>query len=290
MGLTLFLFPACTCAQTLYNQQIVTAIAIINQKGGVGKTTTAANLSAALAAAGKSVCMADLDPQGHLSLYFGHEVDHNHATLYDVLADDVAFADTLVPVRDKLFLSPSTTDLAAAETILAERDDRNLILQKSFALKPPTQDFVIFDCPPSLGLLTINTLSVADEIIIPLQPHFLALQGLAKLLKTIELVQQHLNPKLIVRGILFCMYETVTRLGRDVVEEVRDFFEASRNDDTPWAKARVFQSVIRRNIRLAEAPSHGKTIFEYDAKSNGANDYALLANELLNCYRPTEPS
>ena len=266
----------------------MTSIAIINQKGGVGKTTTAANLAAALAAAGKSVCMADLDPQGHLSLYFGHEVNHDHATLYDVLTDDVAFVDTLIPVRENLFLSPSTTDLAAAESILAERDDRNLILQKSFAAKPPTQDFILFDCPPSLGLLTINTLSVVDEIIIPIQPHFLALQGLAKLLKTIELVQQHLNPKLIVRGILFCMYETVTRLGRDVVDEVREFFDASRGGQSPWSNARVFQSVIRRNIRLAEAPSHGKTIFEYDAKSNGANDYALLANELLNCYPPAE--
>ncbi|MCD4823322.1 MAG: AAA family ATPase [Phycisphaerae bacterium] len=264
-------------------------VAVINQKGGVGKTTSVANLGAAIAMRGPDVCLMDIDPQAHLSLHYGLEPDETTATIFDVLAEESTLPNATKMLTPNLWLLPSTTDLAAAESTLAGHTQRNHLLQKSLTAQSLPHDFILIDCPPSLGLLTLNALVAADDVLIPLQPHFLALQGLAKLLETIQLVQQRVNPRLRVLGVLLCMYESVTKLGKDVVQEVRDFFEAARGTNTPYADARIFQTVIRRNIRLAECPSYGKTIFEYDARSNGATDYNALAGEFLACYGKTEP-
>ena len=265
-------------------------IAIINQKGGVGKTTTAANLGAALAGMGQRVCLIDLDPQGHLSLYFGFDPDDETLTSYDVLCDSVGFAECTTQLRDNLWLIPSTIDLAAAESELAPRENREQILANKMQADADQFDFVIIDCPPALGMLTLNSLAASDDIIIPLQPHFLAMQGLAKLLETIQLMQEHVNSKLRVMGILLCMFEAQMKLTKDVVSEVENFLLESHNQDTPWSQARIFNTVIRRNIRLAECPSYGQTIFEYDKRSNGALDYSKLAYEFLDIYYPPSPN
>jgi chromosome partitioning protein len=273
----------------------VHTIAVINQKGGVGKTTTVANVGAALATAGRDVALIDMDPQAHLTLHFGSEPTEQTATVYDVLTGESGFRAATQMLTPNLWLLPTTTDLAAAESTLAGQPDRNTRLRSAIQAGTLPHDILILDCPPSLGVLTLNALAAADEVIIPLQPHFLAMQGLAKLLETITLVQRRLNPSLRVLGVVLCMYETVTRLGRDVVEEVRGFLSSARGSDTPYADARVFETVVRRNIRLAECPSYGQTIFEYDSRSHGAADYAGLARELLgmlsarNAPAPTRP-
>ncbi|MCK5114323.1 MAG: ParA family protein [Phycisphaerae bacterium] len=259
-------------------------IVIINQKGGVGKTTTTANLSAGLARRGKDVCMLDLDPQSHLTLHYGVTPTSTTATIFDVLSGESDIDSTLQMLTGNLSIVPATTDLASAESELASVPGRNHLLRTALDKMKTRSDFVLIDCPPSLGLLTLNSLVSADEVIIPLQPHFLALQGLGKLLKTIELVQQRLNPSLKVSGVLLCMYESVTRLGRDVVADVKQFFEAARGSTKPWADAKIFETVIRRNIKLAECPSFGKTIFEYEPRSHGAQDYSDLADEFLARY------
>ena len=261
-------------------------ISIINQKGGVGKTTTAANLGAALAGMDQKVCLIDLDPQGHLSLYFGFEPDDSTLTAYDVLCEETGFFEGTTNLRENLWLLPSTIDLAAAESELANRESREQILRTKMNADREKFDFVIIDCPPALGMLTLNALAASDDIIIPLQPHFLAMQGLAKLLDTMSLMLEHVNPRLSVMGILLCMYEAQMKLTKDVVAEVSDFLQASAGSDCPWANARIFDTVIRRNVRLAECPSYGQTIFEYDKRSNGALDYSKLAYEFLDIYFP----
>ncbi len=270
----------------------VHTIAVINQKGGVGKTTTVANLGAALAARGCGVCLIDLDPQAHLTLHFDIEPGPETVSVYDILTGKAGFSDACVKIDEHLTVVPSVIDLAAAEVELAGTVGREQILRDSMAAQPQPFQLALIDCPPSLGLLTLNALAAADEVFIPLQPHFLALQGLGKLLETVSLVQRRINPNLRVGGVVLCLYETATRLAAEVVADLSGFFEANRGAKCPWADARIFSSVIRRNVKLAECPSHGMTIFQYDASSNGAADYKALADEFARFYPqlvPPEP-
>ena len=256
-------------------------IAVINQKGGVGKTTTAVNLSAALAEAGKRVCVMDLDPQAHASLHLGVSVVDQEINIYDVLCGDAMIADARRWVSPNLAVVPSNLDLAAAELELAGEVGREVILRDKLELDDEQFDYLILDCPPSLGVLTLNALTSVDEVFLPLQPHFLALHGLSKLLRTIEIVAKRLNPGLRLSGVVLCMYESSTRLAAEVTRDVEDFLLAQSAGSTVWAGARFFESKIRRNIRLAEAPSFGQSIIDYAPTSNGAEDYRQLAQEFL---------
>lgn len=256
------------------------SIAILNQKGGVGKTTTAVNLSAALAATSARVCLIDLDPQAHATLHLGLPSDGQRPTIYDVLTGDAELCDAWHEVQENLWVVGSHIDLAAAEVELVGMVGREVILRDKLARSGESFDYVFIDCPPSLGILTLNALAAVDEVLLPLQPHFLALHGLSKLLQTIDLVAKRLNERLKLSGVVYCMYETGTRLAAEVTSDVEEFLAASRQPSTPWAKARTFQTRIRRNIRLAEAPSFGKSIFHYAPNSNGAADYEQLAREL----------
>jgi chromosome partitioning protein len=262
----------------------VRTIAVINQKGGVGKTTTVANLGSAIAAAGHDTCLLDMDPQAHLTLHLGVEPDASQAGMYDVMTADVPLSDAIVAAGEHLWLTASTIDLAAAEVELVGQVGREQILRDRLEALAGRYEFVLIDCPPSLGLLTLNALAAADDVLIPLQPHFLALQGLGKLLETVSLVQRRINPRLRVIGVILCMYETSTRLAGEVVADLRGFFEQSRGRNLPWSSARIFESIIRRNVKLAECPSYGKTIFDYEPRSNGASDYKSLADEFLAQY------
>lgn len=257
-------------------------IAIINQKGGVGKTTTAVNLSAALAEAGKRVWLIDLDPQAHASLHLGFGMQEEYLSTYDVLTDNVGLDEVRHQVEDNLWLSPSHIDLAAAEMELAGAVGREIILQDRMKEVSEEFDYIIFDCPPSLGILTLNALTTADEVFLPLQPHYLALHGLSKLLRTIELVARRLNPKLRLSNVIYCLFETGTRLANEVVGDVELYFEQQRQtENSIWSQSESFDTKIRRNIRLAEAPSYGQSIFQYAGDSNGAQDYRSLAEEVL---------
>jgi chromosome partitioning protein len=256
-------------------------IAVINQKGGVGKTTTTANLGAALAKNGLRVLLIDLDPQGHLTLHFGAELRDGQPSVYDVLTAATPVGDVLVKVRDRMTLVPADIDLAGAEVELISVTGREVILRE--ALDPIEQDYdiMLIDSPPSLGVLTVNALVASTEVLIPLQAHFFALQGLSKLLDTVTLVRQRINPQLHVGGVVLCMYESATRLAGEVVDDLVKFLEASRGTTCAWADARVYQTSIRRNIKLAESCSFGQTVFEYAPRSHGAIDYARLAAEVL---------
>lgn len=257
------------------------SIATINQKGGVGKTTTTVNLSAALAKTGRRVCVIDLDPQAHASLHLGVTVTDSSRSTYGVLTEDFSLADARVQVDTNLWVVPAHLDLAAAELELAGEVGREIILRDKLAEDPEAFDFLILDCPPSLGVLTLNALTAAREVFLPLQPHFLALHGLSKLLRTLELVAKRLNPTLRLTGIVYCMYESGTRLAAEVSHDVQDFFDSLNASDSVWAGARTFETKIRRNIRLAEAPSFGQSIFDYAPTSHGAEDYRCLAREVL---------
>jgi chromosome partitioning protein len=259
------------------------SLAILNQKGGVGKTTTAVNLSAALAEAGYRVCVIDMDPQAHASLHLGVALSPGEPSVYDVLVSDAAIADVRRQVGENLWLIPAHLDLAAAEVELAGEVGRELILRDKMAQDKEKFDFVIVDCPPSLGVLTINALTTVREVFLPLQPHFLALHGLSKLLRTIEIVSKRLNRGLKLTGVLLCMYDSGTRLAAEVSTDVADYFSQGRGkgNDSVWSGAKFFETRIRRNIRLAEAPSFGQSIFQYSSSSNGAEDYRRLAREIL---------
>ncbi|HEY2760436.1 MAG TPA: AAA family ATPase [Pirellulales bacterium] len=273
------------------------SIAVLNQKGGVGKTTTSVNLSAALAAAGNRVCLIDLDPQAHASLHLGVTPGQEEKSIYDVLLSDVSLAAARRQVSENLWLVGSHIDLAAAEVELAGVIGREVILrdkladetnQPSSELAPTIElqaaspfDFLLIDCPPSLGILTLNALAAVDEVLLPLQPHFLALHGLSKLMQTVDLVSRRLNSRLKLTGVVLCQYESATRLAGEVARDVADFFDSQRAKPTPWSNARIFQTRIRRNIRLAEAPSFGQSILQYAPDSNGAEDYRALCEELV---------
>ncbi|MBA4190541.1 MAG: chromosome partitioning protein ParA [Planctomycetaceae bacterium] len=256
-------------------------IAVINQKGGVGKTTTTVNLAAALANAGKRVCVLDLDPQAHASTHLGLEPDGTIPSIYDVLVSNKPLTEVRRQVAENLWVVPSDINLAAAEVELAGIVGREVLLREAMALDPEPFDFVLMDCGPSLGVLTLNALASADEVFIPLQPHFLALHGLSKLLETTALVARRINPKLTVSGVVVCLYDAATKLAQEVVADLSTFLDQSRAANVPWAAARVFDTRIRRNIKLAECPSFGKSVFAYAPKSSGAADYTALANEVL---------
>jgi chromosome partitioning protein len=259
----------------------VRSIAVINQKGGVGKTTTAVNLSAALAAEGERVCLIDLDPQAHASLHLGVAVNDSRQTVYGVLTGKPSLADVRHQAGENLWVVPAHLDLAAAEVELAGEVGRELILHDKLAQDDTEFDYLILDCPPSLGVLTLNALTAVREVFLPLQPHFLALHGLSKLLRTIELVGRRLNPDLRLSGVLLCMYDSGTRLAAEVSSDLSSFFGDDRSPAGIAAHARLFSTRIRRNIRLAEAPSFGQSIFQYAPQSNGAEDYKQLAQEVV---------
>ncbi len=261
-------------------------IALINQKGGVGKTTTTVNLGAALAASGLRVLMIDLDPQAHLTLSLGINPEELDLSIYDLLADSKVSAAQVVRIVDgcdRLGVLPADTNLAGIESELSEQIKTGLaqtLLRNKCADLIKQFDYVLIDCPPSLGLLTINGLTCAQEIIVPMQAHFLALQGMGKLFETINMIRMGINPALTVSGVVLCMHEANTILASDVVSDVENFFTQARGTDLPWADAVVYQPPIRRNIKLAEAPSFGQSVLTYASDSNGAKDYAKLAKSV----------
>jgi chromosome partitioning protein len=247
-------------------------IAIANQKGGVGKTTTAINLGAGLAIAERRTLIIDMDPQGNATSGLGVPRQREEGSLYDVLVEGDALDSVVVRHVHFPFLdvAPASQDLVGAEVELVDRPRRELLLRDAVAPLRERYDFILVDCPPSLGLLTLNTLAAADTVLIPIQCEFYALEGLSQLLNTVRLVQQSLNPRLQIEGVLLTMFDQRLNLSRQVAEEAKEYFGS-----------RVFRSVIPRNVRLAEAPSFGKPIALYDVLSVGAQSYIALARELI---------
>jgi len=245
-------------------------IVFANQKGGVGKTTTAVNLGAYLSAAGKEVLLIDFDPQGNLSSSVG--VSSNGAGIYEALSESAAVDDTIYPTgQPRLSVIPSNINLTGANVELVDQEEREYYLRQTLSSVKDRFDFVLIDCPPSLGILTINGLVAANSVIIPLQCEYFALEGLSLLLKTIRSVQSKLNPNLDILGIVFTMYDARTKLAHEVVDEVTGYFHD-----------RVFRTIIPRNVRLSEATSHGVPISAYDATCIGAVSYEKLAAEVIN--------
>ncbi len=256
-------------------------IAILNQKGGVGKTTTVVNTAAALAAMGSRVLAIDLDPQAHLTIHLGLEPQTIEAGSYRVLTQSAQVGSEIMLTRLNLWILPANIDLVGAETELVSVVGRETILREALEEVADKFDFCLIDCPPSLGLLTLNALAAAQEVLIPLQPHFLALQGFGKLLQTIGLVNKRINPQLKVDGILLCMFDVRASLPSEVRADIERFLTNARGTNCAWANARILPTFIRRNIKLAEAPSYGKTIFEYEPDCHGAEDYRKVAEFIL---------
>lgn len=246
-------------------------IAIVNQKGGVGKTTTAVNLATALAAVGKTVCLIDLDPQGNASTGLGIDRPQRKVTSYDLLMSDMAFDDAQQPTEIKgLTIVPATIDLSGAELELVTLRNREYRLKRVFEATDNKTDYVLIDCPPSLGLVTLNALTASDAVLIPLQCEFYALEGLSHLIKTIELVRKRLNEKLSIHGVVLTMYDRRNKLTENIESDVREFLGE-----------KVYQTVIPRNVRMSEAPSHGKPALVYDLNCTGSKAYLALAREVL---------
>ncbi|GAA0608356.1 sporulation initiation inhibitor protein Soj [Virgibacillus siamensis] len=247
-------------------------MAIANQKGGVGKTTSSVNLSAGLAQFNNKVLIVDIDPQGNATSGVGINKADMDQCIYNVLVEDLPAENVCVPTNtENLDIIPATIQLAGAEIELVPTISREIRLQKALEELKDNYDYIIIDCPPSLGLLTINALTSSDTVMIPVQCEYYALEGLSQLLNTIRLVQKHLNKQLMIEGVLLTMLDARTNLGVQVIEEVKKYFQD-----------KVYKTVIPRNIRLGEAPSHGQPIITYDPKSKGAEVYLELAKEVMN--------
>ncbi len=246
-------------------------IAVANQKGGVGKTTTAINLSACLAEKEQKVLVVDIDPQGNTTSGFGINKDDLENTIYELILGECEIDDCIInDVIDKLDILPSNVNLAGAEIDLIGVENREYILRDKLVGVSEKYDFVIIDCPPSLTMLTVNAMTTADTVLVPIQCEFYALEGLSQLLHTIDLVHERLNPDLEMEGVVFTMYDSRTNLSLQVVENVKDNLNQT-----------IYKTIIPRNVRLAEAPSHGMPINLYDSKSAGAESYRLLADEVM---------
>ena len=247
-------------------------VSIFNQKGGVGKTTTCVNFAAALGLKGKKTLLVDLDPQGNTTSGVGIDKTEIEQSTYDILINDVSAKDILIKTDFKnLSVLPANMNLAGAELELAEEENRFKALKKALAPLVMEYDYIIIDCPPSLGLLSLNALTASDTLIVPLQCEYYALEGLSQLIHTIDLVKDRLNKKLVMEGVVFTMYDARTNLSLQVVENVKDNLQQN-----------IYKTIIPRNVRLAEAPSYGQPITLYDTKSAGAEAYRLLAEEVIN--------
>lgn len=247
-------------------------LSIANQKGGVGKTTTSVNLSACLAYLGRKVLLVDIDPQGNATSGVGIDKGEIDQCVYDILVEDVQPEEVIRPTDvEGLDIIPSTIQLAGAEIELVPTISREVRLSRALEKIKKDYDYIIIDCPPSLGLLTINSLTASDSVLIPVQCEYYALEGLSQLLNTVRLVQKHLNHHLMIEGVLLTMLDARTNLGIQVIDEVKKYFQD-----------KVYQTIIPRNVRLSEAPSYGKPIIIYDPKSRGAEVYLDLAKEVMN--------
>lgn len=246
-------------------------IAIANQKGGVGKTTTAVNLSACLAYRGKKVLVIDIDPQGNTTSGLGIDKKRLKRSTYDVLVNDVNICEVIMDTNvENLQICPSNIELAGAEVELVSMISRESRLKTAISDIRDEFDFILIDCPPSLGLLTLNSLTAADKILVPIQCEYYALEGLSQLMNTVQLVKKHLNPYIDVEGVVLTMFDARTNLSLQVVEEVKKYF-----------KNKVYSTIIPRNVKLSEAPSFGMPIIQYDPKSKGAECYLELADEVI---------